>query len=40
MEKIAERIIVMPQIVQVLKYVHELTENDGLGIALTGDVAI
>ncbi len=32
MEKIAERIVVMPQVVEVLKYVHEITEKDSLGI--------
>ena len=30
----------MPQIVEVLKYVHEIYEDDGLGIALTGDLQV
>lgn len=30
----------MPQVVEVLKYVHEVVENESLGVALTGDVAI
>lgn len=29
-EKIVEKIVVMPQIVEVLKYVHEVMENDNL----------
>jgi hypothetical protein len=29
----------MPQIVEVLKYVHEVIETDTLGVALTTDVA-
>ena len=30
----------MPQIVEVLKYVHEIYEDDGLGVALTGDIQV
>ncbi len=30
----------MPQVVEVLKYVHEIYEDDGLGVALTGDISI
>jgi hypothetical protein len=30
----------MPQIVEVLKYVHEIYEDDGLGVALTGDLQV
>lgn len=30
----------MPQVVEVLKYVHEVVEHESLGIALTGDIAI
>jgi len=30
----------MPQIVEVLKYVHEIYEDDSLGVALTGDIQI
>lgn len=29
----------MPQIVEVLKYIHEITDSDNLGPALTGDIA-
>lgn len=39
-EKLAERIVIMPQIVEVLKYVHEISENENLGIALSGEVGI
>jgi hypothetical protein len=28
LEKIVEKVIIMPQIVEVLKYVHELIEGD------------
>ena len=40
MQKIAERIIIMPQVVEVLKYIHEITDTESLGVALTGDVGI
>lgn len=40
LEKIVERIVVMPQVVEVLKYVHEIYEDDGLGVAITGDVQV
>jgi hypothetical protein len=30
----------MPQVVEVLKYVHEIYEDDGLGVALTGDIQV
>lgn len=30
----------MPQIVEVLKYVHEIYEEETLGVALTGDVQV
>ena len=39
LEKIVEKIVVMPQIVEVLKYVHEVVEIDTLGVAVTADVA-
>lgn len=39
MEKIVEKIVVMPQIVEVLKYVHEITEKEELGVAVGVDVA-
>lgn len=34
-----EKIVVMPQIVEVLKYVHEVTEKEELGVAVGLDVA-
>jgi hypothetical protein len=40
LEKIVERIVIYPQIVEVLKYVHEIYEDDGLGVALTGDIQV
>jgi hypothetical protein len=30
----------MPQVVEVLKYVHEITEEAGLGIALGVDINV
>jgi hypothetical protein len=30
----------MPQVVEVLKYVHEICEEDGLGVPIVGDVAV
>jgi hypothetical protein len=30
----------MPQVVEVLKYVHEIEEDDGLGVALTADLQV
>ena len=39
MEKIVEKIVVMPQIVEVLKYVHEVVEEQQLGVAVGVDVA-
>ena len=30
----------MPQVVEVLKYVHEIYEEETLGVALTGDVSV
>lgn len=30
----------MPQVVEVLKYVHEICECDTLGVGLTGDVQV
>ncbi len=38
MEKIVEKIVIMPQIVEVLKYVHEVTEQETLGVAVGVDV--
>jgi hypothetical protein len=34
-EKLAERIIVMPQVVEVLKYVYDITEENNMGIAVS-----
>lgn len=39
-EKIVEKIVVMPQIVEVLKYVHELAEEDDLTASLSIDVSV
>lgn len=39
LEKIVEKIVVMPQIVEVLKYVHEIVETESLGVAVGVDVA-
>lgn len=39
MEKIVEKIVVMPQIVEVLKYVHEVVEEETLGVAVGVEVA-
>ena len=40
LEKVVERVVVMPQIVEVLKYVHEICECENLGVGLTGDVQV
>lgn len=40
LEKIVEKIVIMPQIVEVLKYVHELVDNDELGMGLSVDISI
>lgn len=34
LEKIVEKIVVMPQIVEVLKYIHEITEVEDIGVAV------
>lgn len=39
MEKIVEKIVIMPQIVEVLKYIHEVVETETLGVAVGVDVA-
>jgi len=39
LEKIVEKIVVMPQIVEVLKYVHEVVEEETLGVAVGVEVA-
>lgn len=33
-EKIVEKIVVMPQIVEVLKYIHEVCESEDAGVAV------
>ena len=38
LEKIVEKIVIMPQIVEVLKYVHEVIEEETLGVAIGVDV--
>lgn len=40
LEKIVEKITVMPQIVEVLKYVHEIIEEDNLKILCDLDVEV
>lgn len=40
LEKIVEKVVVMPQIVEVLKYVHELVDNEELAVGLSADVSI
>jgi hypothetical protein len=39
-EKIVEKITIMPQIVEVLKYVHELAEEDNINILMDLDVEV
>lgn len=39
LEKIVEKIVIMPQIVEILKYVHEVVEEETLGVAVGVDVA-
>lgn len=39
LEKIVEKIVIMPQIVEILKYVHEVVEEETLGVAVGIDVA-
>ena len=36
-EQLTEKVILMPQVVEVLKYVHEVLEKDYLGPALEGE---
>ncbi len=40
MEKLAERIVIMPQVVEVLKYIHEITDNENLGVAVSADIGV
>lgn len=40
MEKIVEKIVVMPQIVEVIKYVHEIIEEESLGVAVDVDISV
>ena len=30
----------MPQVVEVLKYVHEIYEEEALGVGITGDIQV
>jgi hypothetical protein len=39
-EKIVEKVVMMPQIVEVLKYVHELVDSDELSTSLNIDVSV
>ena len=38
LEKIVEKIVIMPQIVECLKYVHEIVEQETLGVAVGVDI--
>lgn len=38
LEKIVEKIVIMPQVVEVLKYVHEIVEEETLGVAVGVEV--
>ena len=40
LEKIVEKIVIMPQVVEVLKYVHEIVEEESLGVAVGADVSV
>ena len=40
LEKIVEKIVIMPQVVEVLKYVHEIVEEETLGVAVGADISI
>lgn len=40
LEKIVEKITVMPQIVEVLKYVHEIAEEDNINVLCDLDVEV
>jgi hypothetical protein len=35
-----EKVVIMPQIVEILKYVHELADNDELSLGLSIDVSV
>jgi hypothetical protein len=37
-EKIVEKIVVMPQIVEVLKFIYDIAENENIGVALEGEI--
>jgi hypothetical protein len=39
LEKIVEKIVIMPQVVEVIKYIHELVEENSLGVALDIDAS-
>ena len=39
MEKIVEKVVIMPQVVEVLKYVHEIVEEETLGVAVGVEVS-
>jgi hypothetical protein len=38
MEKIVEKVVVMPQIVEVVKYIHEIAEKNELSSVIVEDV--
>ena len=40
LEKIVEKITVMPQIVEVLKHVHEIVEEDNINVLCDLDIEV
>ena len=40
MEKVVERIIMLPQVVEVLKYVHEIAEEGRVLAVLPAELAV
>ena len=39
LEKIVERIVILPQVVEILKNVHQIAETLPTGISIPADVA-
>ena len=40
LEKIVEKVVIMPQVVEIIKYVHEIVEESTLGVATGVDINI
>jgi len=40
LEKIVEKIVLMPQVVEVNKYIHEIVEEASLGVAIGVNVDV